>query len=75
MMQVYPTGMGLHNPAPALIVKLELEISKKIFPSHCSTFYNDWLLAEADGTVIISEPSLGVEAAITVGNVFPTIGR
>ena len=51
------------------MVKLVLEISKKIFPT-ASTLILQVLLNET-GTLISSEPSLGVAAAKTTGKLFP----
>ena len=51
------------------IVKLVLEISKKIFPT-ASTFIR-LVLPGVEGTVTTCEPSFAVEAARTVGKVFP----
>ena len=60
---------GFAHAGPATIVKLVLEISKKIFPT-ASTFIR-LVVPWVEGTVIISEPSLAVEAANTIGKVFP----
>lgn len=51
------------------IVKLVLEMSKKIFPT-ASTLIRHVLL-KVEGTVITSEPSFGVAAANTSVKVFP----
>ena len=55
--------------AGPVIVKLALEISKKILPT-ASTFILAVVLAPT-GIVKASEPSFAVLAAKTVGNVFP----
>ena len=55
---------GFAHAGPATIVKLVLEISKKIFPT-ASTFIR-LVVPGVEGTVIISEPSLAVEAASTI---------
>src|ERR1019366_4118707 len=64
---VKPVGFPHAGGVP--IVKLVLEISKKILPT-ASTFIR-LVVPCVEGTVITSEPSFGVDAAKTVGNVFP----
>ena len=51
------------------MVKLVLEISKKMFPT-ASTLMR-LVVPGVDGTVTTSDPSLAVEEAKTVGKVFP----
>lgn len=61
--------LALAQAEPEVIVKLVLEISKKIFPT-ASTF----ILAVVDGVfgiTKVSVPSFGVLAINTVGNVWP----
>jgi hypothetical protein len=53
----------------ALIVKFVFEISKKMFPT-ASTLMRPKVV-DAFGTVIASDPSLGVLGAMTIGKVFP----
>ena len=57
------------HKAGAPIVKSTFEISKKILPTD-STFTRQVVLCE-EGTVMTSDPSLGVADASTVGNVCP----
>src|SRR5215218_4807869 len=64
---VNPAGSPHTGAEP--MVKLVLEISKKILPT-ASTFIR-LVVPGVEGTVITSEPSFAVEAAKTVGNVFP----
>ena len=61
--------VGSPQTTAPLIVKLLFEISKKILPT-ASTFTRLVEPGET-GTVITSDPSFGVEATKTVGNVFP----
>jgi hypothetical protein len=62
-----PAGLPQATPAP--IVKLELEISKKILPT-ASTFMR-LVVPGVDGMVTTSEPSFAVDEANIVGKVFP----
>src|SRR6478672_1524431 len=64
---VSPAGSPQAGAVP--IVKLVFEISKKILPT-ASTFIR-FFVPGVEGTATTSEPSLGVEAAKTVGKVFP----
>ena len=61
--------VGVPHDEPAVIVKLVLEMSKKILPA-ASTFILAVVVAVL-GIVKASLPSLGVLAANTVGNVCP----
>src|SRR6188508_2759186 len=65
---VNPVGSPQTGGVPP-IVKFVLEISKKIFPT-ASTFTRHNEPGDA-GTVMTCEPSLGVAATNTVGNVNP----
>ena len=61
--------MAVPQAEPAVIVKLVLEISKKILPT-ASTFIRA-VVVGVFGITNVSVPSLGVFAANTVGNVCP----
>ena len=60
---------GALQPLPAVMVKLVLEISKKILPT-ASTFILAVVVAVL-GMVSTSDPSLGADAANTVEKVWP----
>src|ERR1043166_1260487 len=61
--------MAVITGLAACIVKFTFDISKKIFPT-ASTFTLAVVVGEF-GTVMFSDPSLGVLANNTVGKVFP----
>lgn len=54
---------------PAWMLKLTLDISKKIFPEPFTL--TRAVLLMFDGTVIVWEPSFGVPKTSAMGNVFP----
>jgi hypothetical protein len=64
---VRPDGFPHAGGVP--IVKLVLEISKKIFPT--ASIFIRLVVPWVAGTVTTCDPSFAVEAAKTVGNVFP----
>src|SRR6187551_1953063 len=61
--------VALPHAGGAPIVKLVLEISKKILPT--ASIFTRFVVPVVAGTVITCVPSLAVDAAKTVGNVLP----